>query len=339
MPQVSVLVAAFDAAATLGAALESVAAQEFEDWECVVVDDGSSDRTAEIAQAWASGDARFRLIPRPHQGVVAARNTGLEAARGDFVAILDADDRMDPRRLRLQMEAFARTPELQAIGTHVRYSPQEAMGEGRRAYEQWLNGHRTSADLWRDRFLEMPLGHPTMTVRSDLLQTTPYREMGWPEDWDLLLRIFRAVGPKGVDVVPEILHEWSLREDSLSRNSPSYTVDAFTRCRAAFLASDFLGQEKGYALLGFGSTGKALRNALSAHGKDCLRIYELHPGRIGQVIDGAEVLHRDRLQNLASEQPAPKLLVSVSGLVARTELRTLLSNLGLCDGADFICCA
>lgn len=339
MSHVSVLVAAFDAATTLGATLESVARQEFRDWECVVVDDGSTDGTAEIVRARAAVDGRFRLIQQTHQGVVAARNAGIEACGGDFIAILDADDQMLPQRLRLQMEVFRARPELHVLGTHVRYTPRPAVNSGRLAYEQWLNGHQTPTDLRRDRFVEMPLGHPTMTLRASLLRAHPYRDMGWPEDWDLLQRLFQILPTDAIDVLPEVLHDWALREDSLSQRSPAYTVEAFTRCRAAYLASDFLNDTETYALVGYGDTGKALRKALTAHGKSCQRIYELHPGRIDQIIDDAEVLHCDDLHRLPGDASPPKLLVSVAGTEARTTLQILLRQIGLRDGDDFICCA
>lgn len=338
MPQVSVLVAAYDAATTLGATLESVTAQEFRDWECVIVDDGSTDRTAEIAQEWAARDPRFRLIRLPHQGVVEARNAGIRTCRGDWIAILDADDHMDPRRLLLQMHAFASDPRLQVLGSHVRYMPRHRVGKGRLSYETWLNSHRSSADLWRDRHIEMPLAHPSMTIRADLLRATPYRDQGWPEDWDLLQRLFEVVGLEGIGVVPEALHVWTLRDDSLSCRSEAYTIASFTRCRAAYLASGVLAEHTTYALAGFGETGKALRKALTQEGRVCRVIYELHPGRIGQVIDGAEVHDRARIRHDLAKNRLP-LLVSVSGMEARTTLRKWLLKSGLVEGIDFVCCA
>lgn len=336
-PSVSVLVAAHDAAATLDEALASVAAQTAADWECVVVDDGSTDATVAIAKARAAADHRFRLLARRHEGVVAARNAGLAACRGAWVALLDADDRMHPRRLEAQLAAFAADPRLVALGTHVRYFPKESLGEGRRAYEAWLNRHRSPADLRRDRYVEMPLGHPTMTVRADLLQGLGYRDQGWPEDWDLLQRLFETTAPEAVGVVPKVLHDWRLRPDSLSRRSPAYTEAAFTRCRAAFLARGFLADQQDYALVGYGDTGKALRRALDAEGRTCRRIYELHPGRVGQRIDGAPVLHRDELAAPAARELP--LLVSVAGQDARETLRGVLADAGHEDGTDFVCCA
>ncbi|MHC4837962.1 MAG: glycosyltransferase family 2 protein [Planctomycetota bacterium] len=336
-PPVSVLVAAHDAAATLDEALASVAAQTAADWECVVVDDGSADATAAVAEARAAADPRFRLLARGHEGVVAARNAGLAACEGDWIALLDADDRMHPRRLEAQLATLAADPRLVALGTHVRYFPEDSRGEGRRAYEAWLNRHRTPADLRRDRYVEMPLGHPTMTVRADLLQGLGYRDLGWPEDWDLLQRLFETTEPEAVGVVPEVLHDWRLRPDSLSRRSPAYTEAAFTRCRAAFLARGFLAAHADYALVGYGDTGKALRRALDAEGRACRRIYELHPGRVGQRIDGAPVLHRDELAAPAARELP--LLVSVAGQDARDTLRGVLADAGHVDGTGFVCCA
>ncbi|MHC4379579.1 MAG: hypothetical protein ACYSU1_00615 [Planctomycetota bacterium] len=181
--------------------------------------------------------------------------------------------------------------------------------------------------------MEMPLGHPTLMLRADLLHGSPYRDMDWPEDWDLLLRLFQ--GDVELGIVPEVLHRWRLSDGSLSRTSSAYTDDAFTRCRAHFLAQDFLADQTSYGLIGYGNTGKAIRKALLDHAKRCEAIYELHPGRIGQVLEGAEVWHHDRLQRRVPH----RLLVSVAGVDARSFLRERLHGWGYRDGVDFICTA
>ena len=123
-PVVSVLLPAFDAGATLEAALRSVARQREERWECVVVDDGSRDGlTGEVARSWAGRDARFRVVETPHRGLVAALNTGIGHCRGHYVARMDADDLMHSRRLSAQLALLESRPELQAAGCHVRFFP------------------------------------------------------------------------------------------------------------------------------------------------------------------------------------------------------------------------
>src|SRR5687768_16632370 len=107
-PLVSVLLPALDAEATLELALSSVARQTSRDFECVVVDNGSRDRTPELAREFARKDGRFCLVPVPERGIVRALSAGLEACRGRYVARMDADDVMHKRRLELQARALDR---------------------------------------------------------------------------------------------------------------------------------------------------------------------------------------------------------------------------------------
>lgn len=90
-PLVSVILPTWNRAATLGAAVASIQAQDYPHWELLVVDDGSLDDTALVVGALASRDDRIRLVRRPHSGVSAARNAGLAEASGRFVAFLDSD--------------------------------------------------------------------------------------------------------------------------------------------------------------------------------------------------------------------------------------------------------
>src|SRR4051794_39065689 len=92
MPRVSVVVPIYNVEHYLEECLESLAAQTFHDLEVVMVDDGSTDGSAAIAEAFAARDPRFKLVTRPNGGLSAARNTGLEAATGEFLAFVDSDD-------------------------------------------------------------------------------------------------------------------------------------------------------------------------------------------------------------------------------------------------------
>ena len=125
--RVSVILAAHNAADSLGRALDSALGQTEPDLQVIVVDDASTDRTADIAAAYAARDPRLQLVrARRNLGPGGARNLGLEAARGDWIAVLDADDRFSGRRL----------ARLQAIGEEIR------------------------ADMVADNLLLCPEGHP-----------------------------------------------------------------------------------------------------------------------------------------------------------------------------------
>ncbi len=100
------IVPAWNAGMTIDATLRSVRAQTYSPLEIVVVDDGSTDGTASVVEAHGADDSRIRLIRQTNQGVAAARNAGIAAAKGEFVAPVDADDLWHPDKIRLQVEAM-----------------------------------------------------------------------------------------------------------------------------------------------------------------------------------------------------------------------------------------
>jgi len=92
--RVSVVVPTHNYAHFLPVALDSVLAQTYRDWECIIVDDGSTDDTAAVADVYVRRDPRFRYIHQANRGLAGARNTGVRNARGDGIQFLDADDRL-----------------------------------------------------------------------------------------------------------------------------------------------------------------------------------------------------------------------------------------------------
>ncbi|HET9933666.1 MAG TPA: glycosyltransferase [Polyangiaceae bacterium] len=334
-PKVSVLIPAYNAERTLEATLRSVLRQTLQSWECVVVDDGSTDRTAALLHEYARRDARVVATTSEHLGIVGALNKGLERCRGDYVARLDADDVM--HRLRLERQyAFARCePEIGALGCHVRIFPRRAGSGGRRGYERWLNSLVDEASLLRDRFVECPLAHPSFFVRNDVFAAHPYRDVPWAEDYDLLLRLQES-GVR-VGVVPEVLLFWREGPTRLSRVDSRYSIERFVECKAHFLSRRFLADESGYVLWGYGDTGRALARALRGHRKHPTHIVELHPGRVGQRIANAPVIAPIALRELT---PRPhRIVVSVAGEAARSEIRARLAEMRFEEGRDYVCAA
>ena len=170
-------------------------------------------------------------------------------------------------------------------------------------------------------------------IRRQVLTTLGYRDCGWPEDYDLLLRLLMR--GDAVGVVPRRLLSWRDSLQRLSRTSPTYALERFTACKAAFLAIFFLAHTDTYILWGYGDTGKALRRALLAYGKTPSHIIELHPGRLGQRIHGAPVLPPTALAHL----PRRPVVVSVAGEAARQQIREVLQRLGLVEMQEFVCAA
>jgi glycosyltransferase involved in cell wall biosynthesis len=331
-PRVSILMPVFNAADTLEVCIDSIQRQTMADFECVIVDDGSTDLSLAIARKAAGGDPRIRVFAEPHRGLVHTLNVGIDACSAPLIARMDADDEMHEKRLELQVNALS-DGDLAGVGCHVHIFSASAVGEGRLAYQQWLNSIRTPEDVARDVFIECPIAHPTLVVRRDALHRMRYRDEGWPEDYDLVQRML-AEGCR-LGMVPSVLLSWRDGPDRLSRTDERYTIDAFTRCRAHFLAQTFLREHQEYVLWGYGGTGKALRRALLEHGKRVHAFVELHPGRLGQVIHGAPVIAYDALPTLRGRP----LLTSVAGAQPREQIRAALRAMEFSEGSDYVCCA
>lgn len=287
-PALTVLIPARDAAATLEEALASVAGQTFTDWEALVVDDGSTDNTAELAEDWAQRDPRFRLLRQATPaGIVDCLNLAAEEARAPVLARMDADDVALPGRFERQLARLA-VGDVNAVGCQVRYFPPDQVAGGALRYEAWLNSVITPEEHERDIFVECPLAHPTLMIQADALRFTGgYAARGWPEDYDLLLRLWEA--GYGMAKVPEVLLHWREAPGRTSRTQPEYSLEALVRCRAHYLARTHL-RELPAVVFGAGPVGKAMSRALQAEGVRLAAFVDVNSRKIGQTIHGVTVL-------------------------------------------------
>lgn len=115
-PKVSVIVTCFNREMYIAEAIDSILAQAFTDFEILVIDDGSVDGSAKICQSY--GD-RIRYMYQGNQGASAAKNAGITAARGEYIAFLDSDDRWEPHKLQLQMNYLATHASVDIVYAHA----------------------------------------------------------------------------------------------------------------------------------------------------------------------------------------------------------------------------
>jgi hypothetical protein len=235
-------------------------------------------------------------------------------------------------RLAAQAAALDADPRLDAVGCHVRLFPKRALGDGMRAYQAWLDSIDSPERVLSEAFVECPIPHPSLLIRREVLRAHRYRDQGWPEDYDLVLRLL--TGGHRIGMVSERLLSWRHAPGRLSQRSSTYSAERFTECKAAFLADSFLKQQDEYVLWGFGGTGRTLHRFLRALGKRPSAIVELHPGRIGNAIHGAPVIHPGELG-----PPRGRLVASVAGAEARSLIRAELARRGWKESVDFVCAA
>jgi len=311
----------------LAECLESLSAQTLSDFEVIVVDDGSSDASAAIAEEHARRDPRFRIVRQPPAGMVAASERARAEARAPLLARMDADDVALPERLELQAAAIE-DEGLAAVGGQVEYFPDPT--DGMHAYADWLNSLVTVDAAVRDLWVECPLPGPGLTARAELVS---YRDRGWPEDYDLVLRIWEGGGRfRNVD---RLVHRWRDHAERLTRTQPAYTLDAFRRCKVHFLRRTLLARGRDAVVWGAGPTGKAFARELLAAGTRVMAFVEVDPRKLGKRIHGAPVVPVER----AAEFPGALALGAVAGPDGRARVRELAAGLGLVDGTDFVAVA
>lgn len=325
------LLPCYNAAATLDEALASLVAQTFTDFEILAVDDGSTDPTPDLLRAWAQREPRLQVLSQPHAGIVSALQRGLAACRAPLVARMDADDRCHPERFRRQVAFLEAHPETGLVSCRVAAFPPEQVRQGFRLYLEWLNGLLSDADLKRELFIESPLPHPSVMFRTALVEAVGgYQEHGWPEDYDLWLRLAQA----GVTFakLPEALLDWRERPDRLTRVDSRYSIENFLRLKARYLVSGPLLGYDAAILWGAGMMGRRLSKHLLRLGAPLVGFVDIDPRKIGHTRRGLPVWPAETLLEHLRPYRSPVVLAAVGARGARPLIRARLREYGLVEG-------
>jgi glycosyltransferase involved in cell wall biosynthesis len=188
-PCVSVVIPAYNAQGYLFQSIESVLTQTFRDFECIVVDDGSTDRTPHIIDELARRDPRVRRLTIPHGGIVKGLNAGIQAARGRYIARTDADDICVPNRFDVQVRYMDEHPDCVVLGSKVTLvDPYDAT-----LWDVNVKADHEAIEIELLRGNGWAVIHPsTMLRRETVLAVGGYRaEYEWVEDLDLFLQMAR----------------------------------------------------------------------------------------------------------------------------------------------------
>jgi len=333
-PMISVLIPIHNAQATVRSAVRSIQRQTLADFECIIIDDGSTDETPRILRDLARGDDRLHIHRTRNQGIIAALNTGIEHCSAPLIARMDGDDLCHPRRLELQVDYMTAHPEVSVCSSRIAMFPKPDVRGGMWRYQEWLNGMCSHDDIVKNIFVESPIVHPSAVVRrEELLEMGGYRECGWPEDYDLWLRYFLA-GSRFVKL-PHTILAWRHSESRLTFVDTRYSVENFLRAKAHYIARHLHGLMRPRYLWGAGKTGARLLKHLQRAGLQITAVIDIDPRKIGKTKRGAPVVAREAL-------PGPRdafVITAVGSADARALIRQQLHERGYRESQDFICAA
>lgn len=209
-PRVSVVMSVYNGEAYLSEAIESVLDQTMEDFEFIIIDDGSSDGSLEIIKAYALKDKRIVLINRENRGLIASLNEGIEKARGSYIARMDADDIALPERLQIEYDFMQRHPEIGLVGSWIEVLDADVSGQvGRYSVDD--------AMLRCELLFAPPFAHPTVMIRRDVLMDnalrydSSYRDA---EDYALWYQLSRVTR---MENIPQVLLRYRVLAESVTR--------------------------------------------------------------------------------------------------------------------------
>jgi len=244
---VSLIIATFNHARFLGAAIDSALAQTLGAVDVIVVDDGSTDDTPSVLARYAG---RVRVLRQPNRGLAAARNAGLAAARGTYVAFLDADDVMAPTKLAAQLEMLERSPTIgwtycdvliETVATRTTVTASERFGYGARALDGWL-------------FPELIHGNFIPAIAPMIRRTALDAAGGFDErltaleDWDMWLRLSLIAEAR---YTPAVLVTYRIRPGGMSE-------DRARMDRNRFCVLDKINRTRPVALESLGDVGRRI---------------------------------------------------------------------------------
>lgn len=207
-PLVSVIMPSYNAEKYLSEAIESVIAQTYSEWELLIIDDGSTDRSSELAEAFAAADRRISFYANPKNiGVAKTRNRGLDLAAGEWIALLDSDDLWHADKLEKQLETAQRT------GAQIIYTSYSLFADG---YGRKTDYNVPLFATYDSMLKENVIGCSTVLLHRSVVDGHRFPTGIYHEDYALWLEMLRA-GYTAAGC-PEVLADWRITESSRSFN-------------------------------------------------------------------------------------------------------------------------
>ena len=332
-PLVSVLLPFHNAAETMAECIESILAQTLTGFEIIAVNDFSSDDSLYCLQQY--NDDRIKIIDNEHRGLVSALNTGLACCASPLVARMDADDIMYPDRLVKQYEYMRRHHDVVLLATQARKFPEARIRNGYREYMRWQNSVLSNEDIYNQVYIESPFAHPSVMFRRDsVIAAGAYRHGEFPEDYELWLRLLHT-GHR-MEKLAEVLLDWRESENRLSRVSDNYSRNAFDMIRAGYLSRDERIHNRPIAFWGAGRKTRQRAGHLLEKGYEPAVWIDIDPKKIGNRINGVEVVEPAWLEQSSDDGDRPFVLNYVTNHGARDIARTYLQRIGYAMGKDYL---
>ena len=329
-PKISVIIPFYNAEKTIKRTIQSILSQCFTDFECILIDNNSTDESCKIAEQFTKADTRFKLISEKKQGVMFASNTGFEISKGKYIARMDADDWSHPMRLQMQNDFLDNNPDYGAVATQVNHISHSEFTGGMARFVEWSNAIISYEEILKNQFIELPIVNPTaMWRRKTADQNGMYLHGDFPEDYEMWLRWLNN-GVKIIKLDTKLL-DWYDSDSRLSRTDPIYSDNAFYTIKTKYLAL-WLEKHNPFhpkvAVWGASRISRKRANLLKKHGIDICCYIDTKKNR--------QINHKVYYYENVPSPDEIFVLTYIKQKEAREEIREFLPQKGFIEGKNFI---
>lgn len=214
-PLISILMPVYNAGDFLVEAIKSIRNQTLIDWELIVVDDGSTDKSCEILKKYAEKDSRIKIFRfKKNKGLAFALNYGLNKVRGKYLARMDADDISYPKRLETQLKYLKRDPRAVAVGSQVKLINEKGNFIGYKKFPT------DPAKIYQMMGTVMAIQHPTLLTYTKIIKKCPYANHTTAEDVSMFFKLLQYGNFLNTK---EVLFKYRIRKNSNSLKNPKKT--------------------------------------------------------------------------------------------------------------------
>ncbi|MDI3546992.1 MAG: hypothetical protein PWR10_644 [Halanaerobiales bacterium] len=335
MPEISVLMSVYNGEEFIGESIESILNQTYDDFEFIIVNDGSTDRTREIIESY--NDSRIRLFDfEQNQGVGPALDFGLSKVNGKYIAKADSDDIFEPIRFMEQKKFLENNPDIDIVGSFIEFFPHNnkvKKSQRYRTFKSIIEKEINSVVHWqamRERlYWYCSLTHTTIMGKSKVIKKVGYEDFPMGTDYNLFYKL-NKMGYKMANI-DKVLVKMRVSSTSITaRNNDLFFRKSLYRIKKEEINNLFEENNEVY-VWGAGSMGQNLLYALNINNLNIKGFIDSDKKKQDTIIKGKKVFSPELLKETEKK---PKILVASQP--GKFEIAEYLKDLGYNHLDDFV---
>lgn len=320
-PLVSILIPFKNTEGFLSECLQSILNQEYQNWEVLAVNDGSTDASESIVTNFSKNDPRIKVFDNEGSGIIPALQKAYTESKGELITRMDSDDTMTANKLKLMVDLLLELGKGHLAVGQVKYFSDRGISNGYGRYEKWLNRLTEKGTNYSEIYKECVIPSPCwMVYREDFDACGAFEPNLYPEDYDLTFRFYE----NGLKCIPcnQVLHNWRDYDTRTSRTSEHYAQNYFLDIKLRYFIKLDFDKNRPLTVWGAGNKGKSIAKGLQERGVEFYWICD-NPKKIGKEIYGNKMLHFSKLSELKNAQS----IITVANEEAQEMIRDFFSGL------------